>query len=260
MFARIIKFAFLAIFIIIVISFVIEIISNTPACVLKNLIKKGTLDSQKLTLKINYLLFIPVGEAKLEILGKERFRNADLVHIRAQAKTFDFVKSIFHAKATVDSYIDPVQLHSVYFIQHLEMINKPDENKELSYDQKRHIMTYQGPRGSEKRVVDEHAQDPLSAVFFIQNKKFKIGDSFKLSLNTNQKNYVVSVNVISKQIVKISDKDYEIWLTQSSVSRKDKNPRHKSSYKAWFLVYNNINSPILIKAMTNIGPVVAKAE
>lgn len=260
MLKKFIKYAFWMILIIVVIFSVVEIISDTPACVLNNLIKKGALNTKNLTLKVNYLLLIPVGEANLNILGKERFRNADLLHIRAQARTFDYVKSVFHAKATIDSYIDPVELHSVYFMQHLEMINKPTEEKEISYDQKKHIMFYQGQRGKEERVIGEHAQDPLSAIFYIQNKQFALGDEFSLSMNTNQKNYVIKGKFLGRQIITVSGINYEVWLVEASAGRKDKNPRHKTSFKIWFLESEGKKIPILIKAMTNIGPIVAKAK
>lgn len=248
---------FLAVLIIFAIS---QILSQSPQAVLKKLIMKNCLGSNKLNIQLNYLWFIPVGQASLDNLGKERFRGEDLIHLRAEAKTFDFVRNIFYAHATVDSYIDPRGMFSRYFLQHLVMINKKDDNRELSYDQRKHVMTYIGPRGKEDRVIEENAQDPLSAIFLIENKEFKIGDDFQVSLNSNQKNYILFVNVVSNQIVRIADKDYVIWLTKSRIQRKGKNPYHKTSYRIWFLNYNNKNMPILIKASTNIGPIVAKAQ
>lgn len=258
--ARIFKYVMITIVVVVIGFSVVEITTSSPRSVLKNLINKGSLNSKSLNLRLDYLAFIPVGEAKLTNLGKERFRGADLIHIRAEAKTYDFVKSIFHAKATVDSYIDPVEIHSAYFLQHSEMINKPDEDKEISYDQKKHIMTYQGHRGTEQRVIDEHAQDPLSAIYYIQNKKFNLGEEFKLSLNTNQKIYIIKGRFLSKELLEIGKKSFEIWVVSVSVGRKDKNPRHQSSFKIWFLSHNGTKLPILIKAMTDVGPIVARAQ
>lgn len=239
---------------------VIEIYSQRSIPVLKDLVKNNSLNNEVLTLKLNYLIMIPVGEARLRNLGKEKFRGADLIHIRAEAKTFDYVASIFHSRVTVDSYIDPKNLDSLYFLQDLEMINKPRENKEISYDQKKHIMTYQGPRGIEERVIDEHAQDPLSAIFYVESKKFKLGEEFNLSLNTNQKNYIIIGKFVSIESIQISGKNYEVILVEARVGRKDKNPRHQARFKIWFLDHEGRRMPILIKAMTNIGPIVARAQ
>lgn len=257
---RAIKFIALGILAVLLIFVVLELSSNTPVAVLKRLIAENRLSDKNINLKLNYLSFIPAGEASLVNLGKKKFRKEDLLHIRAEAKTFDFARSIFYAKATVDSYIDPKELHSVYFLQHLEMINKPDEDKEIHYDQKRHIMIYRGPRGTEERMIDEHAQDPLSAFFYLQNKKFNIGEEFSLNFNTNQKNYILKGRFISKESMRIYDKDYEIIVAEAHVGRKDKNPRHQTSFKIWFLKSDGKNIPILFKIMTNVGPIVVKAQ
>jgi len=238
----------------------LELNSNTPVAVLNRLVKQGKLNANTINLQLNYLLIFPAGQAGLHNLGKEEFRKENLLHIRAEARTFDFVKSIFHAKARVDSYIDPKELHSIYFLQHLEMINKPDENKEIQYDQKKHIMTYHGPRGIEERVIDEHAQDPLSAFYYLQNKKFSVGDEFNLSFNTNQKNYLFKGKFISKELIKAGGKEYEVMMAQAHVGRKDRNPRHQVNFRLWFVVSEGKNIPILVKIMTNLGPIAVKAH
>ena len=260
MLKRMLRYVLLIVLIGLAFVLVIEINSQSPSQVLKDLIVNNSLNNPALNLKLNYLVIIPVGEAKLVNLGEERFRGADLIHIRAEAKTFDYIASIFHSKATVDSYIDPKNLDSLYFLQDMEMINKPRENKEIRYDQKKHIMTYVGPRGVEERVIDEHAQDPLSAIFYVESKKFWIGEEFRLSLNTNQKNYIIIGKFVSIESIQISGKNYEVMLVEARVGRKDKNPRHQAKLKIWFLDYQGKRIPILIKAMTNIGPIVARAR
>ncbi len=260
MFKKVSRYIFWLLLVIIAVFSLGEIISSTPEAVLKKLIRNGRLGSQSVNIRLNYLLVIPVGEARLDNLGEEKFKNEDFIHIRAQAKTFDYVKSIFYAKATVDSYIDPAELHSVYFLQRLEMINKPAEDKEIKYDQKKHIMTYRGPRGTEERVIDEHTQDPLSAFFYLENKKFAVGEEFNLGFNTNQKKYILRGRFIAKESVRVLGKDYQILIVEARVARKDKNPRHQTSFKVWFLDYEGRRVPLLFKAMTNIGPVVARVE
>ncbi|MFH1354896.1 MAG: DUF3108 domain-containing protein [Candidatus Omnitrophota bacterium] len=260
MFKKIIKFTVLSVLCVFVIFALIEIKSSSPAAVLSQLSRQGKLDSRNINLKLNYLAVIPVGEANLRNLGKEKFRGEELVHLRGEAKTFDYVRSMFHAKAVVDSYSDPREKHSVYFLQHLEMINKPDEDKELHYDQKRHVMTYKGPRGTEERVIEEGSQDPLSAIMYLQENKFDPGEEFSLNFNTNQKNYVLKGKFLANEYIKIRDKDYEMSVVEARVGRKDKNPRHQTSFKIWFLKTGGSKIPILLKAMTNVGPIVARAQ
>jgi len=259
MFKRLLRNIALLILVIFIIFWIAEAISYRPTVIVNNLVKRGRLNSQVIKLKLTYLTVIPLGVAEIENLGKERFRRQELVHIRAEARTFDYIASIFHAKAVINSYIDPKNFNAVYFLQHMEMINKPDEDKEISYDQKRHLMKYQGPRGQEERVIDNDAQDPLSALYYFQNKPFKVGDEFALSLNTNQKNYVIKAKCIGNETLSSAGRDYVVWIMESSVNRKDKSPRHQSIFKIWFLDNDGLKIPILIKAMTDLGPVMAKA-
>lgn len=260
MFKKIINYILLLILLSLVILWVWEANSSRLPKVLENLVKAGKLDNRSINLKLNYLTFIPVGSAKIENLGKEKFRNTELIHVYAEAKTLDYIASLFSAKARIDSYIAPEQLHSVYFLQHIEMTNKPNDDREIFYDQKKHIMKYKGPRGNEERVIDDHARDPICAIFYIQNKTFNLGEEIKLSMNTNQKNYILTGRFIDKEIIRLANKDYEIWLIQAEVRRKDKSPRHQVSFKIWFLDTGNTKIPLLIKAMTNAGPILARAQ
>jgi hypothetical protein len=260
MLKRILGWFFLMVLIGLVLFLAIQIYAQSPTSVLRGLVKNNSLKNPVVNLKLNYLVIMPVGKAQLTNFGKERFRGEDLIHIGAQSQTLDYLNSIFHARATVDSYINPQDLDSRFFLQNLEVINKADEKKEISYDQKKHVMTYVGPRGTEERIIDSHAQDPLSAIYYIQNKKFEPGDRFSLGLNTNQKNYIISGELVKKEKIQISGENYDILLFESQVGRKDNNPRHQVKFRIWFLDYQGKRQPILIKAMTNIGPIVATAE
>jgi hypothetical protein len=232
---------------------------QSPILIAKDLASNHRLSGQTNFL-LNYLAVIPVAQARMEYLGPEGFRGRKLIHIRAEAKTFDYARSVFHAGAAVDSYVDPKSSKAVYFLQHLEMIGKPDENKEIYYDQKDNIMVSTGSRGTERLAIDKNTFEPLSAFLFIQNLELAAGTEFDLSLNTNQKDYFLSGKCVSRDLVRIGDKNYNILLIEAQVRRKDKSPRHGFTLKIWFLEDGKRKIPLLVRVMTNIGPVVAVAR
>ncbi|MFZ5801012.1 MAG: DUF3108 domain-containing protein, partial [Candidatus Omnitrophota bacterium] len=139
-------------------------------------------------------------------------------------------------------------------------INKPADDREIFYDQRRKLMRYKGPRGREDRVIDENTHDPLSAIYYIRLKPLKAGEEIRLNINTNQKNYILEGRVISQKSVKVGAGLYELSLVEAAVKRKDKGPRHQFGLKIWFLEREGKRTPVLIRAMTNIGPIVAVAE
>ncbi|MFZ5799970.1 MAG: hypothetical protein ACOY3D_01145, partial [Candidatus Omnitrophota bacterium] len=101
------KFAGLVVLAILLLATTAQLIASQPSVVVKRFIATGGLAKPDINLEINYLAVIPVARARIEDLGQERFRGADLIHLRAGAKTFDCLASIFFARATVDSYIEP---------------------------------------------------------------------------------------------------------------------------------------------------------
>jgi hypothetical protein len=256
---KIIRAALLVILIAIFAFSLVQLSRQDPILIAKDLVKNNKLN-HRTDFLLNYLLAVPVAQARMEYWGKVNFRNEELIHISAEAKTFDYVRSVFHARAAVDSYIDPKSLNAVYFLQRLEMINKPDENKEIRYDQKKNIMVSTDKKGTERLVIDNNTFEPISAFFFIQNLELVPGTGFNLSLNTNQKNYFLNGKCVSKDLVRIGEKNYDILLIEAQVRRKDKSPRHGFTFKLWFLDDGKRKTPLLVRAMTNIGPIVATAQ
>ncbi len=228
----------------------VEISKDNPKSVIKSLVENSTnWEGKKLTYKAKFLNVIPTGMVTFSDQGVKRYRGIEVFHLSAQADTFPCFSSIFKARAVIDSYIHRNNLYSLRFAQHLEIINKPDEDKEILYDQRNKIMTLDGV----ERVILDNTHDPLSLMHFIRKQEFVRGKKFKLNLNTNQKNYDINIEVLGREETEVDGKVYGVWILDSSFKRHDKSPRHSSSFKMWILD-SETKPPILIKAMTNAGP------
>ena len=225
-------------------------INNTPSIIVERLLKKGSLEGKILKFSPKYLGIIPFGEAVFEDKGEIFFRGKRLHFLEASAKTPKLLSRLFKAEAEVKSFIDPVKLYPLFFIRHLRISNHPEENKEIMYDQENNIMESEGT----KRIILPHTHDPLSAIFYIRKQNFKIGKTFDINLNTNQKNYSIKAIILRKEGFSIEGKKFGVWILKAEVKRRDATPMHmhSSSFTIWFLD-NPSKTPVLIKAMTGIG-------
>jgi len=247
------RLIFLCILILLIIHFLYKSVQNSPKEVLKNLLKNEKLEGKNLKFVAKYFGLIPLGEVILKDRGTTDYQGRNVYLLSGEAETHDFFSFFFKAKAKIESFIDKENLHSLLFFQHLETSNKPDEDKKIIYDQKNHIMEFEGV----KRVISPDTQDPLSAIFYMRRQDFEVGKVFDINLNTNQKNYRLLAKIIKRDEFKIDEKKIGIWILKADVRRRDKSPRHSSSFAIWF-IDNPSKTPILIKAMTNIGSITAR--
>jgi len=70
-----------------------------------------------------------------------------------------------------------------------------------------------------------------------------------MNINTNQKNYILKGRATPKEML-IKGKAYKTVILEASISRRDKNPYHKSSIKM-VLLRGKENTPILIKVFAS---------
>jgi len=252
MFKKLIGTIFILFVITVTTLLIVDTMQINPKSIATRLIKSGNLEVKELNLSLKYMKLIPLGAASLKNLGIGKYKGKDVYHLTAEANTLPFISGIFKARARVDSFVDIDYLHSLAFLQHLEVSNKEDEDKEIIYDQTKNIMYFEG----KKRVIFPHTQDPLSAIFYIQEENLILDKEIKLFINTNQKNYDLEARVIDKKSYLIDGKEAIIWLVEASIRRHDKSPRHSSKLRIWFLEAKN-NIPLLIKVTANIGSITA---
>lgn len=232
---------------------VIEIGSDSPAAILSNLVKKEKLEGSEFIFRIKYFWVIPIGEATFANKGAKAYDEKKVYHLQAQASISPYLASLFKAFIRIDSYTDAEKLHSLAFLVHQKISGKPDEYKEIIYDQKNNIMEFEGTR----RLIYPHTQDCLSAIFYLQQQDFHVGKEFSLNINTNQKNYELKVKVLRRDEFEIRDRNIALWVLGATIRKRDGSPRHRSNFTVW-LIDNSTKTPVLIKAMTILGQVTAK--
>jgi hypothetical protein len=178
--------------------------------------------------ELRYRLFIfgliPVGEAVITQGGQESYQGQKVYRLSAQARTGRLVSVFFSAQAETESLVETAGLNPLLFRQRIAVKNKNEILKEVRYDQKQGIMTL----GQESRIIPIGTKDPLSALAYLERLDLDAEKDVQLYINTNQKTYVFKGTSESKKIL-LKQKAFYLARLNAHISRRDKNPYHKSS-------------------------------
>ncbi len=214
--------------------------NSRPAVIISRLARNKDIRAGELRYRIYLMKILPVGEAVLGTAKIEDYNGKKVYHITASTGNLKFFSRFFYAQAYLDSYIDIQKYNPVFFKQRLVVKGKPEFYREVFYDQASGVMSLAGV----KRQIYPDTQDPLSAIFNVRRMDFKKTDKLEIGLNTNQKNYILKGNAKVRSIT-VGERIYKIALLEASVSRRDKNPYHKSTI-SMVLLEEADNAPILI--------------
>jgi len=216
--------------------------NSNPEVIIKKVFKSEQINPQILRYRIYAFGLFPVGETYLHNAKHEKINGKDLYLIKGEAKSLDIIATFFKSEAALNSYIDPVDSNPVLFKQEISISGRPNQDKEVIYDQKQGFMITDGTR----RQILPNTQDPLSLVFNLERMDFSKNKDIEMNINTKHKNYLFKGRVEEKS--DLSKKvGHEVYLAKTEIRRRDRdNPYHQSKVTIWF-VKGEENIPILIK-------------
>lgn len=220
-------------------------INNNLRIIISNLLKKQNIRDGQLHYRFYLFGFLPVGNAIFDAAKLETYKGQNVFHLSVAADSLKIFAKFFSGSVTLDSYIDSQKYYPILYKEKISLSGKPDINKEVIYDQENGVMSIAGI----KRTISPNTQDSLSAIFNFRRMNFNNISVFEFSLNTNQKNYILTGAAEPKDLL-IGKKTFKAILLKAEISRKDKNPYHKSKIEMILLKEAN-NVPILIKAFAN---------
>jgi len=228
--------------------------SNHPKVIMNRLdIADITLGKGSLHYRLYAFGLLPVGDAVMYTPVSEDFKGVAVHHLRARATTLPYLKFIISGLVELDSYVDLKTLNPLLFRQRFFVKNKTDSLKEAWYDQQAGEMTLKGVR----RQILPDTQDHLSAIYRLRRSNLSALKEFDMNINTNQKNYSLKGSVQETQAISVRGKSYALLTLQAQVSRRDKNPYHRSRM-SMVMLKDKSNLPILIKVFASGGIIHAR--
>jgi hypothetical protein len=220
--------------------------NSDPRIAIGGITKNGPIKSGVLVYRVYLLGLIPVGEAVFSRGESQVYKGVKVYHLTAKADSLGYISTFFKASAILDSYIDTLSLNPIEFQQRLAVPGKPEVVKTAFYDAARGSMTI----NSVERSIYPDTKDPLSAMLCIQRMDFSKMRDFEMSLNSNQKNYVLKGQAEAYDI-KVGQKIHNAVMAKAQISRRDKNnPYHKSDI-TMILLRDKENIPVLIKVVAS---------
>ncbi len=205
-------------------------------------------DSKSISYKV-YLGIIPLGRAQITVYDNELYNGREVILIEAEANTSKIISKLFDARISMTSIVDPIDMTSLVY-REVIWNRGEEESKIVYYDQEENALTT--PEGVYRILPETH--DPLSALFSLKNKVFKLGDSFDINVNSNQSNYGVKFDVVNE----IESKNGKVFALKGLSQRRF---GEKARHRVEFIIYVKADShiPVLIKAFTPLGPIAIKS-
>jgi hypothetical protein len=237
----------IAIFLLLAAAFLIFLAKykNDPKNIISNISKQDGLKQGELVYAISLFGLIPIGDAVFYAPKDEQINGRRAYHLSASAKSLKIIAPFLSGTVNLDSYIDRENGNPFIFREKISVKGRSDIIKEVSYDQRQSIMELAGVR----RQVLPNTQDHLSAIYNLRRMDFDKVKDYDININTNQKNYSLKGSAQNGQIT-LKGKNYKTVLLEASISRRDKNPYHKSTM-TMLLLKDEGNLPIMIKVFAS---------
>ncbi len=220
--------------------------NNNYNATISRLATKGIPQGGELRYRAYLFALVPVAEAIFADKKEEDYKGGKVYHLTATAKNLQYVSALFSGYAILDSFVDTVNLNSIEFKEKIVVTGKQDVYKEVVYDQKQGTMVIKGV----SRQIFEDTKDPLALVATLRQFDFDKNREFAFHINTNQKNYILKGTATPKDIV-VNNQPFRLYFLKSQISRKDKNPYHKSRIDIVMLKNGTDNIPVQIKVFAS---------
>jgi hypothetical protein len=160
-------------------AILIQLNAARPVSIIKALnLQRGLSQPPKsITFNANFFGCLTLAEAELRYGQEEPYQGKTAYHLEAEARTIKLISRLYQVQVKVDSLIDKNKLHSLRFTQILVATDKPQDERIVFYDQENNIMEL---RGVQRNILPD-TQDPLSAMYYLQNQDLVLGKEFDIT-------------------------------------------------------------------------------
>jgi hypothetical protein len=197
--------------------------------------------------------FVNAGTAVMEIPEITKLNGRKCYHIVSTAKSNKFFSVFFKVDDRVESFMDVHGLHSLRYDKRLRE-GKFEADVSMIFDQKNHLAIYNA--GKDTFQVPAHAQDVLSAFYFVRTQELKLGQSIFVDNHTDKKNYPLEVRVLRKERVKVPAGEFDCVVVEP-ILQTPGIFEQRGSLTVW-LTDDEVKMPVLMKSKVVIGSIVTE--
>lgn len=208
---------------------------------------------ERLAYKISWL-GIPVGAGELRVQEKTTLADREVIHIVGMIETNKFLSVIFPMHDEVHSWIDANTLESVQFEK---KVNEPKikAHEIMVFEQAQGKGYYESFETGEKKEfnVPVPVHDVCSAFYWVRRQVLLPGESVKITLTCDRKDWVLEARVLRRETVRLHGKKVNTLRVEPVTFVEGEEKRGR----AWFnLTDDSSHTPVRVVYKAPFGSVV----
>lgn len=215
------------------------------------------LHGERLTFKVKWV-FIPAGEAVLEIMSQEKLDGQSVNHFRMTARTYDYIDPIYKVRDQVDSFTDIGMNHALLYLIQAKGKEKKDVVVNFNWEKKQATFSDFGYKQDPISIIAE-SFDPLSVFYAFRLFDLKEGVELKLAVSDGKKSVMGGAKVIKQEKIKVPAGTFKTFLVEpemehiGGVFRKSKGAK----LQIW-VTADKTHIPVKMKSKVIVGSFIAE--
>jgi len=208
---------------------------------------------EKLIFKLRWL-FIPAGEAVLEVLPVETLDGAPVYHFVMTARSNAFIDRFYKVRDRIDAWADTDMTHTLRY-QKKQQEGRTRRDIVVDFDWDHNQVRYTNFNRSRAPVpILPGTFDPLSAFYYVRGMDLKEGMEIQRPVTDGKKSVIGRAKVVKRETIHVAGKIYDTYLLEpelrhvGGVFEKSKNAK----IRLW-VTADHRRLPVRIKSKVVVG-------
>lgn len=209
--------------------------------------------SESFTYKMRYMWVIPIGKSHISV-EPESLDNKAIYKISASYKSPFWSSLFFKAQGSIHSYVDSQTLLPIRYEALYSYTGHSQTKDVLEYDQAGGNLSIDlNGRKEAAKIPANSTLDPLSALYFLKQQSWTVGEHRVYPINSHQSTYQLSLKCVAQERVKTALGTKESWVLSGSIQRPDLIIRFpvRAEFKIW--VDQETRLPLKADIKTQVG-------
>ncbi len=167
---------------------------------------------ESLKFSIDYGI-LNAGQATMEVTGKRRVSGRECLDIRTEARSNAFFSKFYKVWDRAQTFLEPTTLLPWRFEKH-QREGGYKKDMLIKFDRPRAFARYEN---GDEVAMHPHAQDELSAFYYLRTIPLEVGREVFIDNHTNRKNYPLKVLVHGREKVEVPAGTFDCWIIEPVV-------------------------------------------
>jgi len=167
---------------------------------------------ERLEFSIDYGI-LNAGHATMEVVGTRRIAGRDCMDIRTEAKSNAFFSKFYKVWDRAQTFLDTSTVLPWRFEKH-QREGGYKKDVVIKFERGGSFAKYEN---GDEVMMHPHAQDELSAFYYLRTLPLAVGRDVEIDNHTNRKNYPLRVIVHGRERVEVPAGTFDCWVIEPVV-------------------------------------------